>query len=174
MEEIWKDIHGYEGRYQVSDTGRVRSLPRSVKHKKFGSFVIKGRIMKPGVHSFGYPFYNLFIDGRSKMHYTHTLILEAFVSKRPEGMVCCHGDGNPSHSVLSNLRWGTPAENNADMAIHGTRPVGERQTNSKLSEQMVAEIRSSSASASDLARRMNVCDRTIRKVRSNISWKSAV
>jgi hypothetical protein len=174
MEEIWKDVLGYEGTYQVSSMGRVKSLPRHVMHAKLGTRFLKGRIMNPGVHSFGYPFCNLFRNGKSRMNYVHTMVLEAFVGKRPDGMICCHNDGNPSNSTLGNLRWGTPAENNEDMALHGTRLVGMRQPNSKLSDQQVLEIRASTMTTASLARLLSVSESTVRKVRKVRAWKCVI
>lgn len=71
---------------------------------------------------------------------THRVVLESFVGKRPEGMQARHVDGNPANNRLSNLCWGTAAENEADKAMHGTKAVGSKNGASKLTEEMVREI----------------------------------
>lgn len=70
-----------------------------------------------------------------------SLVLETFVSSRPEGLECRHLDGNPLNNNLDNLAWGTRQENVADRVIHGTNLRGERNGNSKLTDRQAAEIR---------------------------------
>lgn len=71
----------------------------------------------------------------------HHLVLKAFVGPKPEGMECRHLDGNPANNRLSNLCWGTPRENQADKARHGTMLTGTRAHGARLSEDDVREIR---------------------------------
>lgn len=112
--EIWKPALGWEGLYEVSDQGRVRSVDRidcSGKRRR-------GRILKPGDKS-GYLAVNLSCNGRSRLTSVHVLVLEAFVGPRPPGMVSCHGVGGAHDNRPTNLRWDTCAENNRDVVRHG-------------------------------------------------------
>lgn len=71
----------------------------------------------------------------------HRLVLEAFVGPCPEGMECCHNDGDPTNNRLDNLRWDTRQANVEDSIKHGTKPKGERCSYAKLTAQQVGEIR---------------------------------
>ena len=76
------------------------------------------------------------------LRYVHRLVLEAFVGPCPDGMECRHNtDPNPSNNNLDNLRWGTHSENERDKAVHGTHRKGERHPISKLTADLVADIR---------------------------------
>lgn len=90
----------------------------------------------------GYIRVNLRDNGRRKNALVHRLVLEAFVGPSPtEEHESRHLDGNASNNRLSNLRWGTSAENEADKKRHGTSPVGENHPHAKLTDQQVKEIR---------------------------------
>jgi hypothetical protein len=72
--------------------------------------------------------------------YVHRLVLEAFVGPCPDGMVCCHGDGDTSNNALGNLRWDTSAANAADTEKHGRHHKGSRVRGAKLREEDIPEI----------------------------------
>ena len=130
--ETWKPVLGFEGHYEVSDQGRVRSLDRTVSHWRGGTRLRRGRCLKPGVAGGvgGYLHVVLMSDGKTRCNRTvHRLVLEAFVGLRPEGMQACHNDGDPHNNALSNLRWDTPASNNADKKAHGTWQGGANHWN---------------------------------------------
>lgn len=98
--ERWLPAAGFEGRYEISDAGRVRNL--------------HGLVLKTSRTNKGY----LRVLGR----FVHRLVLEAFIGPCPSGMECRHLDGNPSNNRLENLLWGTPLENANDRRRHGTVP----------------------------------------------------
>ena len=102
-EERWLPVVGYEGDYEVSSKGRVKSH-------------IRGRILRGGLHDAGYRKY--YLRG-GEVKYGHELVLEAFVGPRPEGHHCCHSDGNPGNNSLENLRWDTVSNNRYDTVRHG-------------------------------------------------------
>jgi hypothetical protein len=115
----WLPVLGYEGQYEVSDEGEVRSwlpyrgtpLPRS---------------MALHLDSNGYPSVRLW-DGVRQRHYrVHRLVTEAFIGPRPNGHQTRHLNGNPNDNRLSNLTYGTPSENNLDRTAHGTNPQSAR------------------------------------------------
>lgn len=121
MSETWKPIPGWEGAYEVSDQGRVRSLPRAVRHYRGGASRRGGRILRPGVVR-DYERVVLQRDGRTKNVAVHRLVLTAFIGPCPPGMEACHGDGNRRNNRLSNLRWDTKAANCRDRTTHGGSP----------------------------------------------------
>lgn len=118
--EEWRPVVGYEGSYEVSDQGRVRSLDRIVVRYQYGKRTeqpVRGRMLSPGETSFGHEYVNL---GRGNKRYVHRLVLEAFVGPPAAGTECCHNDGNPKNNLVSNLRWGTRSANIQDAVRHGT------------------------------------------------------
>ncbi len=118
--ERWRAIPGWEGFYEVSDKGRVRSVERIVPHGKVGTVRIRSRVLKQGAHRAGHLWVELCGPQGSGTRQVHQLVLEAFVGPKPEGMLTCHGDGNPQNNHLSNLRWGTQTDNMRDAIQHGT------------------------------------------------------
>lgn len=113
MTEIWRDIEGYEGLYQVSNLGRVRSLDRTVVGKnRWGGLrerTFKGQILKQFFTH--YWMVDLCKDGNSKKYLTHRLEWTAFYGPIPEGMQINHIDENPHNNTLDNLSLATPSEN---------------------------------------------------------------
>lgn len=110
-EECWLPIPGYEGRYDVSDMGRVRSWLRMGKPLP--------RILIPTPGDWGYPRVGLFLDGQRIVRKVHQLVALAFLGPRPEGQEVLHVDGNPANPQLANLRYGTSRENKLDVVRHG-------------------------------------------------------
>ena len=124
----WQSVLGYEGHYEVSKTGEVRSLDRVVNRAPRGSFVVKGRLLKTQVNCrSGYEQVGVKLDGKRRTLHVHTIVLEAFVGPRPEGMVGCHGNGDRLDNRLVNLRWDTPSENNYDWVRSGTHHYASRR-----------------------------------------------
>lgn len=130
MTEVWKDISDYEGSYQVSNLGRVRSLPRTTRFMRNGKEVqqaVPGKVLSAKVNRDGHLFVSLCKEGKPKHWYVHTLVLTAFVGSRPDGMECLHRDGDPTNNRVENLRWNTSSQNKLDSVRHGTH-VQARKT----------------------------------------------
>jgi hypothetical protein len=146
--ERWLPVKGYEGLYDVSDAGRIRSNPRVVKRCNSGPYTTRTRILRPGIsNEMPYPTLRLTdAVGHQRTHYVHVMVLEAFVGSRPPGFDACHGDGCSTNNGLGNLRWDTRTANHADKNEHGTSPRGERHPQAKLSEQDVLQMRRMRAS----------------------------
>ena len=116
MNEIWKDIEGYEGLYQVSNLGRVRSLDRVIyktmsKTGRVCPFNIKGRVLKPGTDTKGYLFVNLKNAPIVEEARVHRLVAQAFVDGWFEGAVVNHKDENRQNNRADNLEWVTFSDN---------------------------------------------------------------
>lgn len=102
MEE-WKDIIGYEGRYQVSDLGNVKSLNYSRKGV--------AQLLKPILKSTGYYVVTLNVNGRQKQFHVHRLVADAFVNKKYGCSVVDHINTIKTDNRAENLRWGTISDN---------------------------------------------------------------
>lgn len=118
----WWPVTGFEGLYEVSDGGQVRSLDRVVAHCHGSTKSIKGRVLRPSVRADGRSCVSLKRDGQRVIRAVHRLVLEAFVGPCPEGMEGCHEDGDPTNNRLENLRWGTHSSNMLDRVRHGNHP----------------------------------------------------
>jgi len=143
-QEVWKDVVGYEGYYEVSNTGLVRSLDRRVRcGKGFGTK--KGRMLKGHNHE-GYTRYVLCVDQVSSPRLAHRVVAEAFIGTCPNGKyLVCHKDDNPKNNTPSNLYWGNDADNQADRIRNDKLPTYRTGTNhhmSKTTEQDARYIRS--------------------------------
>src|SRR4051794_9067393 len=121
MTEEWRSVVGYEGRYEVSDQGRVRSLERIVEIRPGVTKVQPGRILKHVITHLGYPIITLpkNQEGRRKNVRVQRLVLEAFVGPCPPGMEACHNDDVSLDCRLQNLRWDTRQANIADRCRNG-------------------------------------------------------
>lgn len=133
MKEIWKDIPDYEGVYQVSNLGRIRSLDRYIKRGKSGFFK-EGQIQKLQNNGNGYLYKQLKHKGKHRNFYIHRLVSMVFIGERPDGMMICHKDGDTTNNNLDNLRYDTPLENNIDQFRHGVEK-------GKLSNDDVLKVR---------------------------------
>lgn len=121
MTETWLPIPGYDGRYSVSDHGRVRSERRAVTNGN-SSRTVPEMVLRPYVRN-GYSMVQLSVGDKGKHHLIHRLVLLAFVGECPEGMEVRHLDGVRSNNRLANLAYGTKSENQRDRIRHGTSPA---------------------------------------------------
>lgn len=147
--EIWRDIPGYEGRYQASNLGRIRSVDHEVVR------VYKGRVLRPRLSPKGYQVVT--ISGSGPV-FVHGLVAAAFLGKKPENSQVRHLNGDPSDARADNLAYGTQSENEHDKYRYGD------QRGRKLSAQDVRSIRKRGANgekAKDLAKEYGVTARMI-------------
>lgn len=114
--EIWNDIKGYEGLYQVSNMGRVKSVARTVMWKNKEVKRYKSRIMKSRVKN-GYCCASLYKDFKSREYRVHRLVAEAFIPNPNELPFINHIDENKLNNNVENLEWCTRQYNNS----YGTR-----------------------------------------------------
>lgn len=122
MEEKWLDIKGYEGIYQVSNKGRVRSLDREIEQWngfKICRYPRKGKIIKGTSNGIGYTQVQLTVEGKPKRKYIHRLVIEAF--KGESVLDVNHIDHIKTNNFLENLEYVTKKENSMKMSIfYGT------------------------------------------------------
>jgi hypothetical protein len=178
--EEWLPVAGWEGIYEVSESGRVRSLDRIIYRNGFPSRV-KGRERKPGVDRFGVRVITLnrTAEGKKVHHKTgvHRLVAMAFLPAPDETRKHInHKDGRRRNNHFSNLEWVTPAENSRHAADHGLLPRGERHGNSVLKLAQVRFIKKALARGVQglvLARRYEVDPGTISHIKRGLTWKWA-
>lgn len=162
MTEVWKPVYGFEGFYEVSSLGRVKTIPRASTPTK---------ILSPAVDVSGRPRVTLSVLGKITNRSVSILVCEAFHGPRPKGHQAAHNDGRPANNTPENLRWATPKENNADKKAHGTEPMGERHPNAKLTDDLVREIRAHpEISDRAFAAKLGVCRATVNTVRTGKGW----
>lgn len=156
--EQWAAVPGLEGAYEVSDQGRVRSLDRTRVTVRGEARFYRGCEMRPALNSRGRR--TVMMAGKSRL--IAPVILEAFVGPRPEGMECCHSDGDRTNDRLSNLRWDTPLANVQDRVAHGAYP-NTRKTHCSRGHEFLPE----NLCQSRLARGERRCVACRRALRTN-------
>lgn len=119
--EEWRPAVGYEGLYEVSSHGRVRSVDRIVPTRRGGTKKLRGLILKPCTDKkSGHLRVNPSKGGVQKAILVHHLVMLTFRGPRPRGLYICHNDGNPANNRLDNLRWDDQFGNMQDTIKHGT------------------------------------------------------
>ncbi len=125
MIEIWKDIKGYDGNYQVSNYGKVRSLEHYVKHYSGGLRLMKGRILKLQVNKYGYYNIRITYKGIKKTHKLHILVWEHFGDKSRDGFQVDHiKEKDKLNNRIDNLQLLTNRQN-------GVKSIDKTKTTSK-------------------------------------------
>lgn len=114
--EEWRSIPNYEGLYEISNFGHVKSLPKVIPLPFGGVRITNKKILKPGFNP--YPYVVLCKNGIKNQRLVHRLVLEVFIGPAPEGMEACHNDGDKHNARFDNLRWDTKQANWRDRASH--------------------------------------------------------
>lgn len=168
--EIWKSITDYEELYEVSNFGRVRSLPRTVafgNQKRTTPYMIIAPYIRPA----GYATVKLGKDGKKRNAYVHRLVALAFLGDCPSNHEVCHRDGNKTNNTSSNLYWGTRKQNIADNIRLGRHPLGEAHGMSKVTEADVFAIRSDPRSPKEIAMDYPISPASISNIKRRANWK---
>ena len=137
MKEIWKSITGFEGLYEVSSLGKVRSLPRYVACKNNSNRFINGKILNPSVSHDGYKYVDLSNKCIKYRFKIHRLIAISFIDNPKNNPQINHKDGNKLNNNVSNLEWCTNSENQKHAHLIGIKktPIvaisGENNPNNK-------------------------------------------
>jgi hypothetical protein len=154
MQEVWQPVVGYEGRYEVSDTGRVKG-PRGPR--------------KPIFHTNGYVRVGLWHRGTNKLFYIHRLVATHFIPNPNQCPQVNHKDGNKINNLVSNLEWCTASEN----VIHAVRLFGlhgENHHKSKLTSEQVRSIRSDTRLHREIAADYAIVRSVVSEIKSGKIW----
>jgi hypothetical protein len=170
MKEIWKDIKGYESKYQISNYGRVKSLDRRVNCAYKATRCVKGGFVSFYLTTEGRPVVRLWKDNKETSKLIHQLVARAFIPN-PEGKPeVNHKDGVKDNNNISNLEWVTRLENMEHAARIGLKAR-------KLTRENVIEIKrrleedSYRGLGRELAREFKVSDCTICEIKKGKYWR---
>lgn len=172
QKEVWKDVKGYEGHYQVSDSGKVRSLDRNIQVEGRSELrTLKGRMLKLITNNYGYKVVNFSKDGVHKKIQVHRLVAEAFIVTKKLDFQVNHKDGNKENNHISNLEFLSIGDNMRH--AHSTGLI--KNYAKKLDEEKVLEIRKMYAkdenlTLKEIASKYNVSDVSISKILRNKDW----
>ena len=176
--EIWKAIPGFEGGYEVSNLGRVRSIDRVIyADNRWGQSAPRtypGKMLSPFTNKArgGYRYVNLRTAGGQKNCRVAVLVAAAFIGERPNGKQVAHRNGVATDDRPENLCYKTPLENTADKRVHGTHTSGETHSRARLTAAQVAEIRAQRRKTPQaiLAARFSVSVGHINNIQCGIRW----
>lgn len=177
MSENWRSVVGYEGFYEVSSLGRVRSVDRVFVRADGQRQGRKGRVLIPGTSGRArqYPSVTLRHGHRRPVH---VLVCEAFHGAKPSPEhEVAHWDGDPTNNAAENLRWATRAENSGDARRHGTSPLaigegGERNGHARLTWADVDAIRKACSAGASQASQVALFDVGKSQVHNIVTGKS--
>lgn len=176
----WRPIKDYEGIYEVSNTGVVRSLDRVLVYEnpRFKSLRmdnLKGKVLKQFPSgSRGYLKVILYNGGKIKNRYTHSLVAEAFIPRSNESLQVNHKDNNILNNHVSNLEWVTQHENIQHSVRQKRHTYGERNTQSKLKDSdilAIREMRSQGMLLKEIGDKFGICFGTVGQIVRGDSWK---
>lgn len=175
LQEIWKAVNGYEGLYEVSNKGRVKTLKKPCILKK-RQFFFPEKVMKQHPNKWGYPMVSMSKDGIAGGFSVHRLVAIAFIDNPENKPQVNHIDGNKLNNYVSNLEWATRKENmrhSWDIGLRTAykRPQGEGSTRAKLTNDQAREIRASDLSHRKLAKVYGVNHSTIADIKKGIRYK---
>lgn len=172
--EIWKDIPGYEGFYQASTLGRIKSVTRTVNRRGNTTRIVYERILITMSDGKGYQLVNLNKYNVSTTHTVHRLILSTFVENTENKPQVNHINGIKDDNKLINLEWSTVSENGLHAYKNGLQisAKGEKVNGSKLKDEQVLEIRKigKSKSLKELSNIYNISISTISMIINNKIW----
>ena len=176
MKEKWLPLVGWEGCYEISNNGRVRSIERySPINSLRPDIIIKrgGGIRKQYVGRGGYYRVGLSGNGKRGCCVIHRAVLEAFVGPCPDGMMCCHYDGDKFNNNLDNLRWDTCKNNCKDTKRHGRRQTGQDHHSATLTNKQASRIKEYLAvgiSPKDIAEQFNINRHTVYNIKEGVCY----
>lgn len=130
--EIWKDIEGYEGKYQVSNEGNIKSIDRIIITGR-GARHYTEHLLSPTVNEAGYYVVNLSVEGNTDLKRIHILVAEAFIPNPDNKPEVDHINTIRTDNRVENLRWATSKENsNNELTIEHLKDSHKNQTNENL------------------------------------------
>jgi hypothetical protein len=170
--EIWKNIEGYEGFYQISNLGNVKSLCRLVGNHSGFKKLLKEKILKTHISKTGYFVINLKINSKRKTFKLHRLIAYSFIEKIKGKEYINHINGIKTDNRVENLEWVTIKENNYHAIKTGLKKdSGINNSRSKLNESDIVYIRNSNLKLKELSNIYKIDASTISKIKLRKTYK---
>ena len=176
-DEEWRAIPGFEGFYEASSCGRVRSLTRTITAtSRWGTpqvYEREGRVLKLKRDRDGYLGCHLAVGPVNKHVKAHQVVCLAFHGPAEPGQVVAHCDGSRDNNRPENLRWATHKENHGDRRLHGTHPSGPAHPRTRTTPEMAAEVKRMRARGSTqqaIADSFGVSQATIGKILGGTHW----
>lgn len=179
MHEEWRPIPGYQGAYEVSNLGRVRSVERIIASVRRGKPFARrqpGKVMSPRVNRWGYSQISLgsrHLKGRCIS--VHKLVALAFIGPRPQPRAQInHKNGVKTDNRVENLEWVTARENSHHAVRNGLVKTGERHSHTRLVEAQVREIRERRRNGerlASIAAAYGICVSAAHAIATGRNWK---
>lgn len=157
--EQWIPVPGFEGFYEASNTGSVRSVDRTLVNTSGVTQRRRGVLLHPNIDKYGYPYVNLCRGGTRNHRTIGVIVAASFLGPRPDGLLVCHNDDTPTNNHVSNLRYDTPKGNTKDSVQRG-RHRSVRKTECKRGHVLAEPNLSASKPARDClscARALSYC-----------------
>lgn len=170
MSTQWRPVDGYEGTYEVSNGGQVRSIDRTVSFADGRVRRYAGKVLARYLAD-GYWKVTLKRQDKGNRVHVHILVAAAFKGPCPGGYEVCHNDGDRANCRASNLRYDTHAGNLADCLAHGTRPQGETHYKSTLKPATVRAIRKAKGTVAKIAARFGISTTSAWNIRNRKRWR---
>lgn len=177
MEEIWSDIEGFEGFYQVSNKGNVKSLDRLVNGCSFKGYQrMKGKQLKLQKRKSGHLDVLLKKNGKEKRCWVHRLVAKAFIPNPDNLPIVNHIDSNPQNNSVENLEWCTQ-QHNINHCVKSGRfnpRKGVDHKDCRLTEEQVIEIRKlggNGLSYQKISQLFNISDTHVKNIIIRKKWK---
>lgn len=171
IQEVFLPIPGFNGIYEVSNLGIIRSANRIVDHPHIGAFLKKGKTLSPGHDTRGYLQFNGRVNGGNKSIKIHTAVALCFIPNPENKRTVNHKDGNKENNKVDNLEWATYSENSLHAFRNGLNSnLGMKNKSCKLSEKQVLEIFNSKEKNVDLAIKYKVGSTAISAIKTGYNW----
>jgi hypothetical protein len=183
LSEVWKDVVRYEGLYQVSNLGNVKSLDREVAPNNKVPYWRKGKICKQSKSNLGYMTVGFTVNNVKVNKYVHRLVAESFIANMNDYPQVNHIDCDKTNNRINNLEWCTNSQNHIHASKNGLNKLhlhrvvysGEENGRSLLTKEQVLEIKQKyipyKYSAKKLSKEYSVSESCITHILNNTSWK---
>jgi hypothetical protein len=163
--EVWKDIEGYEGHYQISSFGRIKSMQRTRKSKGGTIARLKERILKQKTNKHGYLVIGLCFESKKYHHSVHKLVANAFISNCEQKPTVNHIDGDKQNNKTSNLEWATCSEQMRHAFANGLVQVrGSVKYDNTFKRNVLAYYKETNCSIMDLSNHFDISERTAGRI----------
>lgn len=165
MKEEWKDIKGYEGWYQVSNLGQVRSVERQINNNSVLQ-TYKSHILKQSITKKGYPYVVLYKNSKGTHKCIHRLVAMCFI-ENPDGLLQVnHMDGNKTNNIVDNLEWCNNSENQKHAYSHGLKkPFGCKKVLDRVTDIVYPSIEEAARQTGKFAENISWSCRCAKKSR---------